>query len=483
MIKKSKILLVDYQSTSNYTLSDEEKYLQRVKKSIIYVQNMKNKRDVSRKTRKNYSNLLLSLGAYLKKNGHSVFYVSIPSDENLYKEKLAWADLVYYWSTTPVFPLVKDYIISAKEKYPNIKTILAGYHATGIPKQILEEVNQIDYISIGESEYAIHSIMNGVALEKIPGIAYRENYTVKINPTPKLLNGDEIPAPDYSLLNGEKTNYRYYLQMTRSCVYRCKYCVYGYFGGKVRTRSIDSIKQELIELKAIMGNKFEMHILDNIISYDIPLLDQLCKLLDELNMHLSFSADIRPEMINEEVLNKLEKINVNKLFIGFEDANEKCREVAGRKMDSDILVNALKLIKKHKTICANCYWMLGLPGTSKETFVENINYVQWLIESKLIENICPDTIFVPLPGTPLFNEAEKYGIKNLEDNWLNYRRSNYWPVYELDTISKEDFHEGMLNFDKGIISSQLKMLNMSENDVLKRYFNSNNGQNVEEFLK
>lgn len=484
MIKnKNFIILVDYQYTGNYILSEEEKKLQRLKKSIIYVQNKRNNRDVSRKTRKNYSNIILALGRYLKNNGHQVLYVSLPSDQTIYEENLKFADFIYFWSSTPNFEAVKEYIVEAKAKHPNITTILAGYHANGLPRQTLSQVREIDYISLGESEYALNLIINKKKNEEIPGIAFRKDNEIIINPKPNLLRGEELPSPDYSLLHGDKKKYRYYLQMTRSCSYRCKYCVYGYFGGPVRSRTIDSIKQELTELRSIMGNKFEMHILDNVISYDITLLKELCNLIAELDMDLSFSADIRPECVNKEVLDVLKELNVKQLFIGFEDANDSCREFVGRKMKNDVLINALKLIKRYPTIRADCYWMLGLPGTSKETFNENIAFVRNLIMNNLLENICPDTIFVPLPGTPLFNEAEEYNITNLDKNWSSYRRSNYWPVYDLPTISRKEMHSGLIEFDKAIISAQLSVLGMTEREVIEEYFNSDNGNNVEDFLK
>ena len=482
-MSKKRILLVDYQSTKHYLLSEEEKKVQRLKKSIIFLQNRQDGLDTSRKTKKNYTHLLLSLGKYLKDNKHYVFYVSLPDDMQLYKKMLSETDFVLFWATTPIFETVKNYLIAAKKEYPNIITIMAGYHVSGLPKYTLENIKEIDYISIGESEYAVNLLLNGEKKERIPGIAYRKGSKVAINSKTRLLTGDEIPAPDYSLLNGDKRKYRYYLQISRSCTYRCKYCVYGYFGKEVRSRSSASVRQELIVLREILGNSFEMHILDNVISYDLKIIQELRKIINELDLKLSFSADIRPELITVEVLEELVKLNVRQLFIGFEDANNNCRKNAGRFMTNETLIKALLLMKKYPSIKPNCYWMLGLPGTTCETIRQNIYFVKDLLERKLIVNICPDTIFVPLPGTPFFNESEKYGISNLDKKWENYRRSNYWPVFDLETISREELHYGLLDFDKAIIATQLKCLGLSETEALDEYFSYNNGACVEDFLK
>jgi len=477
-----KLLLLDYQSAAINKLSDEVKGIQQIKKSIIYVQNLKNGRDAGRKARKHYTNTLLSLGGYLKKHGIDVFYLSIPDEAEFLEEKIQWADAIYCWSTTPVFPFVKTMIRKARELKPSLITILGGYHASGLPEKTLEELPQLDIVTIGESEKAVMKLCEGIPALQIEGLAFREGTGIFVNRKNELLEPDEIPAPDYSLLNGDRRRYRYYLQTMYSCPFHCKYCVYSYFWGKVRFRSDDSIRDELIQLKSIMGISFDMHILDTIVNYNPQNVKRLTRIIQELGMSISFSADIRPEYVNKATLSDLEALGVKQLFIGFEDANNTCRENAGRFMSNELFINALSTIKENSSILADCYWMLGLPGTSTETMHENAEFAGYLIKEKLIESLCPDTVFVPLPGTPFYNQALNHGILDLEKDWSLYRRSNYYPVYKLDTITQKDFVHGLFNFDKIIIREQLKLLNMNEKDVLNLYFGENNRNNVEEFL-
>lgn len=479
-----KVLLVDYQTTTHYMVNAETKSLQLQKKALNYIQNKRKNRDTSRKTRRNYTNSLLQLGTWLKEHDIGVYYTNVPDDQELYDKECQAADIVLFWVTTPLYPYILEMINALKIKYPRKIVIMAGYHAAGIPGEILSEQKDVDFILIGEMEQSLLQFCNGVLPCKIPGLAGRYEGNIFINDEPILLDNEKIPAPDYSLLHGNLKNYKYYLQMTRSCPFRCRYCVYGYFWGKVRYRSLESMKRELIALKEIMGESFEMHFFDNIVTLDKERIQGLSDLIDELGMKLSFSADIRAEYLQDvDTIKLLERLGVKQLFFGFEDISIECRNVANRTLDEKTLLRSLQLVKDNSTISCDCYWMMGLPGTDCNSFTDNMEFVKKLIKEELIESVCPDTIFVPLPGTPLYNDAESFGITNLDKDWRKYQRSNYYPVYSLSTISKEEIFKGLIMFDEAIIQAEAEVLDIDVEDAVKQYLEAEGGKCVESFLK
>ena len=147
---KKNVLMVDYQTTMHYMVTDETKKLQLQKKALNYIQNINCNRDVARKVRKNYTNSLLQLGAWLKNHNIEVFYVNIPDDQDLFVQKIEWADIILFWTTTPSYSYVADLIIDVKKRYSDKILIAAGYHASGIPRYVLEELPELDYIVLGE---------------------------------------------------------------------------------------------------------------------------------------------------------------------------------------------------------------------------------------------------------------------------------------------------------------------------------------------
>lgn len=464
-----KVVLVDYQTRDFYYCDEETRYLQNVKKAIQFQQNKLANRDVDRKYRKKFSMVLLTMATYLKKNGIDALYLSMPQDAELFEEIVKGADCIYFWAKTAAYPKVAEIIKWVKSSY-GLTTILGGYHAMGLPGQILDELPELDYVCIGESERTLLRLMQGKPLEEICGIAYRKNGEIVIHSQPEQVEPSELLAADYSILHGDKRNYRYAIQTTRSCPYRCKYCLYGYYGGTLRNRSMESLNSELLQIKSICGPKLDMHILDNIIGYDMEHLKKFSELVHSLEMEIGFSGDIRAEFLSTpERIKLLEDVGIQQLFFGFEDADTFCRENAGRYMDEETLLTALYNLKKYSNIKANCYWMMGLPGTTPETFDKNICFAVRLIEEGLVESICTDTIYVPRPGSPMFDHAERFGIRIVDRNWKHYQRSNYMPVYELETISRQGIRDGLVKFDRAIIDAQLKVLKMTEEYVYSEY--------------
>lgn len=464
-----KVVLIDYQTRDFYYCDEETRYLQNVKKAIQFQQNKLEKRDIKRKYRKKFLMPLLTMATYIKQNGMVAEYLSMPQDENLFEETVKGADCVYLWTKTAGYPKVAEIIKQIKNSY-GVMTVLGGYHAMGLPERILQELPELDYVCIGESERTLLRLMQGEPLYSIRGIAYRKDGKIIVHNQPEQVEPSELLEPDYSILHGDKRNYRYAIQTTRSCPYRCKYCLYGYYGGTVRNRSMESLKKELLQIKEICGPKLDMHILDNIIGYNMGHLQKFSALVHSLGMEIGFSGDIRAEFLTTpEQVKVLKDLGVRQLFFGFEDADAFCREHAGRYMDEETLLTALYNLKNHSDIKANCYWMMGLPGTTPESFDKNIRVAVRLIEEGLVESICTDTIYVPRPGSPMFDHAEDFGIRIVDRDWRHYQRSNYMPVYELDTISRQDIRDGLVKFDQAIINIQLKVLSMTEEYVYEEY--------------
>lgn len=477
------ILLVDYQSTSYYRVDPRTQQNYQAKKAIQFIQNSMKERDVQRKARKSYTNTLLFIGAYLKKFNYAVEYISMPDEDPLFQDKVKKSEIVYFTAVTPVMPFVESLINSVKQVNPSAITILGGVHASALPEETLNEVPLLDYISIGESEGALLEFIRGKHVESIAGWAYRKHGTVFINKELQQLRPEEIPAPDYSLLNGDLKKYRYNIQFTRGCPYRCKYCVNGYFWKTVRHRTEKSIREELLQLKEILGTSFEIHIVDNIVCLDLQYIRNIAKIVNDLNMHISFTADIRAEHVKDvEAIQAMEELGIVKVFMGFEDSSYEIRYNAGRKTTTEEMVYVLQLLRDKSKIAVDCYWMLGLPGTTAETIRHNAEFVARLIQEELIEFICPDIIFVPLPGTPMFHDAKKFGIHIKTTDWHNYQRSSYKAVYELENLGIEAFYRALIEFDRVIIDAALEKLQLSEVEAVEAYFKANKGKCVENYL-
>ena len=177
------VALIDYETRNFYYCDNETRYLQNVKKAIQFQQNKLKNRDIQRKYRKKYLMPLLTMATYLKRNGINVSYLSLPQDEDLFEETVRAADFVYLWAKTAAYPNVSEIIRRIKINY-GVTTILGGYHAMGLPKEVLEDLPELDYACVGESERTLLQLVQGKSLDSIHGIAYRRNGTIIVHSKP-----------------------------------------------------------------------------------------------------------------------------------------------------------------------------------------------------------------------------------------------------------------------------------------------------------
>ena len=66
---------------------------------------------------------------------------------------------------------------------------------------------------------------------------------------------------------------------------------------------------------------------------------------------------------------------------------------------------------------------------------ENLEKIEYLFNKKLIDTLIP-FIWIPLPGTPPFDEPEKYFVKIITYDWDRYDRAIFLPPYHL--LEKEN---------------------------------------------
>jgi len=471
MSVNKKVLLVDCPVAPKLLYDDRTKEIMYVKKAIEFYLDFRGGRNMlERKIKKSYTLGLLTIGAYLKEHGIEVEYISFPFDYGRFEDLLKNKDYALFTAMTPIYPYVRPLIQKAKEFNPGITTIFGGYHATALPAQILVEEPALDYVIVGEGEKpTLNLILSSGESDDLPGVISRSNMSKNRFKKFDLLTADEIPNADYSLLPGDKFEYRFNIQNTRGCPERCLYCQNGFFWKKVRTRPIDKIVKELLEIQSIFQPNFELHITDNIFTLDRKFLNDFKNAYYDNGVKLNFSCDIKAEYIDEEVVKLMDVINVKKAWMGFEDSSDLILVDSGRKNSFENNTKALKIIKEHSDIKVQGYWMLGLPGTTAESIQYNIDCIKYLLDEGLLEGISSDSLFVPLPGTPMYDMATLYGIKILDNDWLNYHRSQFFPVFETEQLSRTDLRDLLIYFEEEVITLQLKKYNMSRKDIIAHY--------------
>ena len=139
-----------------------------------------------------------------------------------------------------------------KKRIP-VPVIAGGSHVSAEPYSILKK-ECIDFIIQGEGEKPLVEFLKEFTGDKnyarVPGLGFKENGQVHLNPVGSNYDLDKLPLPDLS--DFPLTRYRmgkdpiYFITTSRGCPHKCSFCSVGAtFGTGYRKRTVDSILEEM----------------------------------------------------------------------------------------------------------------------------------------------------------------------------------------------------------------------------------------------
>ncbi|MHA1751920.1 MAG: B12-binding domain-containing radical SAM protein [Candidatus Helarchaeota archaeon] len=333
---------------------------------------------------------------------------------------------------------MKETLKYIKEINENIITIAGGQHVTFQDEESIKECNgNLDIVVRGEGEKIIYNLINALIknkpLKNVRGITTDSFKTVDELPlTTEELNS--LPNPLFSAIPIEerKSLIYYPINSSRGCSYRCLFCVnHEFWIGGVRFMDPEKVISTINDLYDCFKHKrIFMDFTDTILPLHLEKFKDLVNLYtSEINQPIYFALT-RANYTDDERLMLIKRLiqDVGVLSIGVENGNNEVLRIM-RKPSWEKQLQALKNIRKFKMKLTPS-WLIGHPGETLSTMVENLQKIDFLFNNKLIDTLIP-FIWVPLPGTPPFENPDKYHVKIISYDWDRYDRAIYLPPYHL----------------------------------------------------
>ena len=350
--------------------------------------------------------------------------------------------IVGFSCMTSNFPSGIKFASLAKRVNPDIVTVFGGAHPTFQAEIILNTYKDVDIVAIGEGEYSFLEIVQkterGESLSTVSGIYYRENgKIVKTAEKRYIKDLDSLPHPARDLMELHKyhENVKGCVNSSRGCPWNCLYCSTSQLHGhKYRAHCAEYV---IDEMQTIVKD-YDCHKIsfaDDLFTFDRKRVFKICDILMSSGLYkeMMWGCSVRADTIDKEMLEKMRKANCTALFIGIETLDETVMKAIRKKLNVNKAKKTIK-VAKDLGFDIKASFILGLPFQKQDEGDIIMDFVKELGFSPP-HDIVTVNMLCPFPGTDLYDNPGKYGIRIVNDNWALYNGLNC--VTESDTFPKE----------------------------------------------
>lgn len=367
----------------------------------------------------------------LEKNGIYVKLVDAvakkwSSDETIEFVKQFSPNLVVIDTSTP--SIFNDIEIASKIKIAveGVHVCLVGTHPTALPEETLKISTKIDSICRGEYDYTVldlaKKIESGGDLRTIDGISFRFGGKIIHNKSrPLIQNLDELPFVSKVYKDHLNINDYFYASLmhpeitiltARGCTYNCTFCN-SPFKASYRARSPENVVEEFEFIQEEFPEVKEVMIEDDTFPISKKRTLAICNLMVKKGIKLKWSCNAR---VNTDfsTLKAMKEGGCRLMCVGFETPVQEVLDNVHKRTNRDIQIEFMRNARKVGILVHGCF-ILGLPGDTKETISETIEFAKELNSDTI--QMYPMMVY---PGTEAYEWAKKNNFLITEDysKWL-----------------------------------------------------------------
>jgi len=333
--------------------------------------------------------------------------------------------------TSLQLPRANEFAGMIKAKY-NYSNIILGGPGTVTPEYV--DWGSVDSILQGEGELVIGDAIK----EKLSKRIYK-GHTVDVNKCPLPARhlvenqGGNIFSKNQNYFEGGSAQ----IITSRGCSFNCAFCAAPQNGSKVRYRDIENVVTEIKQVIEQYGIR-QFRIADDNFTTSKQRVIDFCKQVAPLGIAFRISARVKP--FDVEMARALKAAGCKEISFGVESFDDKV--LKRLRKNTTARDNCIALAVCHSVgIKTRALLMIGTPYQTLETIISNMIFTT---------DIHIDTIacthFMPLPGSDVYNNPERYGIEIVSRdlakyNFYSFDRTGQTEFQDIFTINGRDANE------------------------------------------
>lgn len=287
-------------------------------------------------------------------------------------------EIVVLHAITPAIPDALELARFVKDSVPNTrKIILVGQHASVLPTSVLGPSSPIDLCIRGEFERKIVEVATEPAFDET-GTASRLRVSDTVLELDEL---DDLPFPAHELFRspryrvfhptGVRRRWRWgFILSSRGCPHSCVYCsptLRNSFGARYRTRSAANIVAEMQYLEEL-GFTI-VHFKDDIFTLRKDRIHELCEAILSSGLQLPWTAQTRPDAVDEPLLRAMKRAGCRTLGMGVETGSPRMIKQLHKGNQVQDVRNAFRWARR-ADLRTVAFFILGSPGETEEDVSE-----------------------------------------------------------------------------------------------------------------
>lgn len=369
-----------------------------------------------------------------------------------------------------------------RERLPNAKLVLGGYHATFANEKILKEYPFIDFILCGEGEYSFPALLDRIEKDEKPsdvdGIAFEDGGRIISRPFKLIEKLDSLPFPARELT--DRVEYGYFHQnikltfgkftticTSRGCPYRCTYCSCAELSlRRWRARSAENVVDEM---ESLSDQGYECCVVvDDNFTQNRRRVEEICGQIRKRKIDLQFYCEGRVDVASYEMLRQMKDAGFNVIYYGVESASQNVLDYYKKNITPEKSGMAIDNAKKAGMLVVTSY-IVGAPIESGEDIGRTIDFIRRSRPHAIQVNILDCLI-----GTPIWNDFERDGLVGPDDWKTNHRIYEYMEEHfsedELTQFKKQAYKAHIDGWKNINLLTELVRLFMSNESARRIIF-------------